>query len=265
MSERSQTREAYRHCETIVRTHDKDRYLASLFAPAARRPFLYALYAFAIEIARVKLRVRDPLTGTIRLRWWHEALNGLRAEEAAANPVMVALLDASQQTSTSLTLLTAAVEAREAELLGLPTTAAEASVVAAAAEASVSAAAAEASVVAAAEASVSAAAAEASVSAAAAEASVFVAAARMLGANNGTLAAAAQAAARAVSAAEEKPEQARLAYAAFRADVGKLPEQVLPALLTVALVPLRLAHPHAAQWRRQIALLRAAWFGFPTL
>jgi len=33
----------------------------------------------------------------------------------------------------------------------------------------------------------------------------------------------------------------------------------------VALVPLRLKRPNAPQWRRQIALLRAAWFGFPKL
>ena len=34
------------HCHEIVRRHDKDRYLTSLFAPDDRRPHLWALYAF---------------------------------------------------------------------------------------------------------------------------------------------------------------------------------------------------------------------------
>ena len=50
-------REAYRHCEDLVRAHDKDHYLASLFAPADRRPYLFALYAFALEIGRVEMLV----------------------------------------------------------------------------------------------------------------------------------------------------------------------------------------------------------------
>ena len=97
--------EAYRHCEQIVRAQDKDRFLASLFAPAERRPYLFALYAFALEIARVQALVQEPLAGTIRLQWWLEALGGLRAEEAAASPVMIALQDASRQTGVALTPL----------------------------------------------------------------------------------------------------------------------------------------------------------------
>ena len=45
--------DAYAHCEALVRTSDKDRFLASLFAPADARPHLFALYAFNLEIARV--------------------------------------------------------------------------------------------------------------------------------------------------------------------------------------------------------------------
>ena len=37
---------ADRYCEDLVREADKDRFLASLFAPAERRPALLALYAF---------------------------------------------------------------------------------------------------------------------------------------------------------------------------------------------------------------------------
>ena len=50
--------DAHAHCEALVRVADKDRYLAGLFAPAAARRHLYALYAFASEIARVREAAR---------------------------------------------------------------------------------------------------------------------------------------------------------------------------------------------------------------
>ena len=83
----------YRHCEDLVRASDKDRFLATLFAPADKRGPLFALYAFNAEIAGVRDRVREPMAGEIRLQWWRDVLNGERASEAAANPVAAALLD----------------------------------------------------------------------------------------------------------------------------------------------------------------------------
>ena len=81
----------YRHCEELVRAADKDRYLATLFAPADRRGPLFALYAFNAEIASVRDRAREPMAGEIRLQWWRDVLNGERGGEAAANPVAAAL------------------------------------------------------------------------------------------------------------------------------------------------------------------------------
>ncbi|MDP2408874.1 MAG: phytoene/squalene synthase family protein [Pseudolabrys sp.] len=83
----------YEHCTALVREADRDRYLAALFAPAAHRNGLFALYAFNIEIARVRDVAREPMPGEIRLQWWREALGGERASEAAAHPVAAALLD----------------------------------------------------------------------------------------------------------------------------------------------------------------------------
>ena len=217
MSEVDRIREAYRHCEELVRAHDKDHFLTSLFAPAERRPYLFALYAFALEIGRVKSLVNEPMAGTIRLQWWLEAVSGLRAGEAAASPVMIALQDAALQTGVSLTPLVAAVEARQNELHGTPATGAAAA--------------------------------------------VFAMAARFLGAEGDAIATAAARAAEAVT----EPDKARIAYAAFRAQAAQLPDAALPAFLSVALVPLRIKWPDAPQWRRQIVLLRTAWFGFPKL
>ena len=82
---------AFAHCETLVREGDPDRYFATLFAPADKRPLLHALYAFNLEIARVRESVSDPMPGEIRLQWWRDALQGEARGNVRANPVAAAL------------------------------------------------------------------------------------------------------------------------------------------------------------------------------
>lgn len=89
--------EAYLHCETISRAQDRDRWIASLFAPAEKRRRLHALSAFAYEIGKIKGRVHEPLAGEMRLTWWLEAIEGLREAEARQSPVAAALLDTISQ------------------------------------------------------------------------------------------------------------------------------------------------------------------------
>src|SRR5947209_5693633 len=55
-----------------VRRHDRDRNQKVLFAPAARREALFALYAFNYEISRIRESVTRPMLGQIRLQWWRE-------------------------------------------------------------------------------------------------------------------------------------------------------------------------------------------------
>lgn len=104
-----------RECERIVWAGDRDRYLAALFAPADKRPALFALYAFAIELARVPERVREPLAGEIRLQWWRDALES-GAGEAAANPVFAALEETMTRWRLPRAPLLALVEARVHDL-----------------------------------------------------------------------------------------------------------------------------------------------------
>jgi phytoene synthase len=85
--------QAYTHCETLTRDHDRDRWLAGLFAPAGARAHLYALTAFSYEVGRLRDFVREPLAGEMRLEWWREALTGARSEEGAGHPVAAALND----------------------------------------------------------------------------------------------------------------------------------------------------------------------------
>lgn len=74
----------------LLRKADRDRYLASLYAPEDRRGDLIALYAFNAEIAAVRERAREPLPGEVRLRWWLDAL-AAPAGQATGNPVADAL------------------------------------------------------------------------------------------------------------------------------------------------------------------------------
>jgi phytoene/squalene synthetase len=63
-------------CEETVRRVDPDRYLSALFAPADRRPLLFALYAFNHELAHIGETVKEPMVADIRLAWWRESVEG---------------------------------------------------------------------------------------------------------------------------------------------------------------------------------------------
>jgi len=82
------------HCENLVRQADKDRFLATLFAPEKYRRALFALYAFNLEVARTREVAREPMPGELRLQWWREAVTGAGVREAAGHPVAAALRDA---------------------------------------------------------------------------------------------------------------------------------------------------------------------------
>jgi 15-cis-phytoene synthase len=84
---------AWSHCEMLVRDGDRDRYIATLFAPADKRPHLFALYAFSLEVARIRDAVREVLAGELRLQWWRDALQGEARGDVRANPVAAALDD----------------------------------------------------------------------------------------------------------------------------------------------------------------------------
>jgi phytoene synthase len=111
---------AFRQCEDLVRAADKDRYLATLFAPAERRGPLFALYAFKAEIAGIRDRIREPMAGEIRLQWWRDVLNGERSGEAAANPVAAGLLLAMAQHALPAQSLFDLVEAHAFDLYDDP-------------------------------------------------------------------------------------------------------------------------------------------------
>jgi len=108
------------HVRDLVRTRDRDRYLASLFADAQHRDGLWALYSFSSEIGRVRDLVRDPLPGEIRLQWWRDFLEGQGHGETAANPVAAALSQTIDRYRLPVSALQAMIDARVFDLYDDP-------------------------------------------------------------------------------------------------------------------------------------------------
>jgi 15-cis-phytoene synthase len=107
----------YAHCQALVRASDKDRFIATLFAPAGRRPHLFALYAFNLEIARIGEIAHEPLAGEIRLQWWRDCLSG---GDVAGHPVASALLASVQGRGLALEPLLELIDARRFDVYAEP-------------------------------------------------------------------------------------------------------------------------------------------------
>jgi 15-cis-phytoene synthase len=78
-------------CADLVRTHDFERYASTLFLDADTRRALLALFAFNVEISRVREQVSQPLPGEIRLQWWTDMLAGAGHGGVEGNPVAAEL------------------------------------------------------------------------------------------------------------------------------------------------------------------------------
>jgi 15-cis-phytoene synthase len=108
--------DAFAYCAELVRTADRDSFIASLFAPAERRGALHALLAFGAELARVREVVHTALPGEIRMQWWTDVINGERDGEANANPVAQALLATIERHGLPREILLDLIEARRFDL-----------------------------------------------------------------------------------------------------------------------------------------------------
>ena len=97
-----------------------DRFLATLFAPADKRPALFAIYAFDIEIAHVSGRVSEPLAGEVRLQWWRDVVTGISREQAAGHPVAAALIETIEHHQLPEQILVDLIEAQRDALYRKP-------------------------------------------------------------------------------------------------------------------------------------------------
>jgi NADH dehydrogenase [ubiquinone] 1 alpha subcomplex assembly factor 6 len=105
----------------LLRRHDRDRFLATLCAPAAQQPALWALLGFNYEIARVREVVSEPMLGQIRLQWWRDVLDEIEAgKPSRKHEVATPLAEAIRTYGIDRTLLDTMIDARERDLTGEP-------------------------------------------------------------------------------------------------------------------------------------------------
>src|SRR3984893_15166290 len=101
----------------LVRRHARDRFQTVLFAPAARREALFALYAFNHEIARVRERVSEPTLGRIRLEWWREIIAAAyEGGPVRRHDVVEALTDTIREHGPTREHFDRLIDAREKDL-----------------------------------------------------------------------------------------------------------------------------------------------------
>ena len=110
---------AHRYVLETVRTADRDRFIAALFAPEPARSDLLAVLAFDLELARTLMVTREPMLARIRLQWWREAVaEATGAGAPRAQPVVEALSEAVRRRQLAPEWLGALVDAREEEIDG---------------------------------------------------------------------------------------------------------------------------------------------------
>ena len=104
--------------EVSLSRTDPDRWLSSRFAAGAgARRALVAIYAFDNELARAPRAASNPLVAEMRLAWWREVLEEIRAGGAVRrHPVALALAAAVRDRSLDTGLLETLVDARLREL-----------------------------------------------------------------------------------------------------------------------------------------------------
>lgn len=104
------------YCLDQVRRFDRDRYLTALFAPAARRDELLALYAFNVEVARIRELIREPMMGRVRLQWWRDAIAEIYAGSERRHQVVQALAAVVRRHGLSRDHFDRLLDAREQDM-----------------------------------------------------------------------------------------------------------------------------------------------------
>ncbi len=102
----------------MVRREDRDRYLTALFAPADRRADVQALYAFNIELGRIRANVSETLIGRMKLQWWRDVVEGIYNGKGGpqGNPVTEALAHAISSRKLSRLHFDEMIATREREM-----------------------------------------------------------------------------------------------------------------------------------------------------
>jgi len=107
-------------CADLVRGHDFARYASTLFLPQIQRRALLSVYAFNVEISRVRDQVSQPLPGEMRLQWWTDMLEGAGHGGVEGNPVAAELLQTIAEFRLPVEPLSRLIEEHQFDLYNDP-------------------------------------------------------------------------------------------------------------------------------------------------
>src|SRR3954469_198389 len=110
---------SHRFVLDLVRAADRDRFLATLFAPEPARRGLLALLAFDHELARTRTVTREPMLSRIRLQWWREAVAEAAGDgKPRSQPIVESLSETVRRHALPEQGLTGLIDAHEEEIDG---------------------------------------------------------------------------------------------------------------------------------------------------
>ena len=102
-----------------VRTADRDRFLAALFAPEPQRSGLLALLAFDHELSRTRTVTREPMLARIRLEWWRQAVaEAVGEDKPRAQPIVESLSETVRRHGLPQQRMLDLIDARAEEIEG---------------------------------------------------------------------------------------------------------------------------------------------------
>jgi phytoene synthase len=120
MSGAATSKDSAAFCADLVRTHDFARYASTLFLPQVQRRALLSVYAFNVEISRVREQVSQPLPGEMRLQWWTDMLEGAGHGGVEGNPVAAELLQTIAEFRLPVEPLSRLIEEHQFDLYNDP-------------------------------------------------------------------------------------------------------------------------------------------------
>jgi phytoene synthase len=104
------------YCADQVKQFDRDRYTVCAGVSHDTRDALYALYAYNLEVAKIREVVSEPMLGQIRLQWWREAIEGIYKGTPRDHAVVAALVGAIDRYKPTQSRFERLMDARELDL-----------------------------------------------------------------------------------------------------------------------------------------------------
>lgn len=104
-------------CGEELRRHDRERFVACLFAPPDRRDAFFAIHAVNHEIAKTRDVTTEQATGLIRLQWWRDAIGKIHdSGEVLQHQALTALAAAIGEYSLSQEHFERLITSRERDI-----------------------------------------------------------------------------------------------------------------------------------------------------